>query len=241
MWKGVVIGGLIILILGSLLTVGIALSPTIRTRKVPYEVQIEKTRKVPYEETVIREQPVHSEGDIQVPGGYFVSLPPDGVYISLGKTFVLSWSADGTLNAYIFTELQFEDFKPTGVPRGWEAFGSGKSGTISASIAHSDKYYAVIYNPYLFTNIKLYDGVAKLTWKEKVTKYRTETHYETETRYRIEPRYELWFLAGATSLVGLATTIIGLILKPSQTKSADAHLRRPDKYKSKEGVWVELG
>ena len=140
--------------------------------------------------------------------GYFVTLA-EGVYINPSRTLILSWEADGSLNAYIFTESQFNDFKPLGIPRGWEAFGTGKSGSISASIKNRDRYYAIIYNPYLFTSIKLYYGKAKLTWQETEIIHKTETRCITETRHRTD-------YAGLT--VGLALSIFGAATLLSKIK-----------------------
>ena len=62
---------------------------------MPYTVQ------VPYQTVENKEKIVHSivhsvSGTIS--GGYFLALPPNGIYLNSSKTLKLSWSADGYLS-----------------------------------------------------------------------------------------------------------------------------------------------
>ena len=85
-------------------------------------------------------------------------------YIQGGKSVSLSWEADGTINAHILTETQFNEFKPMGIASRSVASDSGYSGRISAEIRNADRYYFVIYNPIYFTVHKVYSAEAKITW-----------------------------------------------------------------------------
>jgi len=142
-------------------------------------VQVPYIEQVPYQETENREQILHTESGI-ISGGYYFTLPPDGVYISSGKTLKLSWSADGDLRAYILTETQFQDFQDDGIASNYEAYAYAREGTISAHIRHNDRYYTTISRPLFSLSVKLYQAKAILTWQETVTKIRNETRYRTE-------------------------------------------------------------
>jgi len=144
-------------------------------------VQVPYTIQVPYQTTENREQTIATSGEEILSGGHHVPLPSNGISIDSGKTFQLSWSADGNLDAYIFTQTQFNYWKQWGIPSNYEAYSHGKNGLISANIQHSDKYYAVVSNtPILGPSVKLYQAQAILKWQETVTKYRNETQYQTE-------------------------------------------------------------
>ena len=94
-------------------------------------------------------------------------------YIPRGRNATLSWEADGTLNAYIFTEAQFKNF---GVSAGKSGFTSnaftsgyvarrnGYNGSISAEIKNYDRYYFVLGNPDYFATRKVNFAEAKMTW-----------------------------------------------------------------------------
>ncbi|MEM3356268.1 MAG: hypothetical protein QW166_00400 [Candidatus Bathyarchaeia archaeon] len=142
-------------------------------------VQVPYIEQIPYQETENREQTLHTESGI-ISGGYYFTLPPDGVYISSGKTFKLSWSADGDLCAYILTETQFRDFQYDGIASNYEAYMYAREGTISAYIRHNDRYYATVSRPLFSSSVKLYQAQATLIWQETVTKTRNETRYRTE-------------------------------------------------------------
>lgn len=89
-----------------------------------------------------------------------MALPSNGAYVQAGSTLSLSWSADGSLECFILTANQFSNFKPYGIVSEREAYGAGKSGTISANIQNSDTYYAIIRNTFtLGSSVKLYQAV----------------------------------------------------------------------------------
>ncbi len=95
-------------------------------------------------------------------GGGYTTLPSAGEYTQVGRTLTLSWSADGNLEGYIFTENQFNNFKPFGIPSAYEAYFQGASGTISWHVQNSDTYYGVVTNRMVVaSSVKLYQ--AKLT------------------------------------------------------------------------------
>jgi len=96
-------------------------------------------------------------------------------YIQRGKNASLSWEADGTLNAYIFTEAQFNNFSVSAGRSGFtsNAFTSGYvarrdgyNGSISVEIKNYDRYYFVLGNPDYSATRKVYFSEAKITWCE---------------------------------------------------------------------------
>lgn len=103
---------------------------------------------------------VPSSGNI-VTGGAYAYVPLNGTYIQAGRTLILSWSADGNVEGFIFTGNQYNNFKQQlGVASAWIAHGSGVNGAISAYIQDSDTYYAVVRNTFtLGPSVKLYQAV----------------------------------------------------------------------------------
>jgi len=69
-----------------------------------------------------------------------------GVEITAGTTLTLTWSADGSLDGYIFTANQYDYLKAWGVPSGRVANKSGSRGTLSVKIQNDDTYYGVVKN-----------------------------------------------------------------------------------------------
>lgn len=102
---------------------------------------------------------VPSPGNI-VAGGTAAYFPLNGAYVTAGRTLSLSWSADGSLNCFILTQNQYNNFKSNfGLVSSSMASGSGASGTIIANIQNTDWYYAVLYNTSVFESVKLYQAV----------------------------------------------------------------------------------
>ena len=109
------------------------------------------------------EQIIFEVNNIVLSGGYYQALPLNGIYLEKDQTVTLSWSADDNLEGYIFTETQFNNFKPLGIPSGYEAYSTGEDGTISAYIQHNDTYYGVVTNRVtLMPNVKLYEATLTL-------------------------------------------------------------------------------
>ena len=97
-------------------------------------------------------------------------------YIQKGRNVSLSWEADGTLNAYIFTQAQFKSFnvnvdekgmvRGNALASGYVARRNGYNGSISAEIKTSDRYYFVLCNPDYFAARKVKFAEANITWCE---------------------------------------------------------------------------
>ena len=167
-------------------------------------ILVPRTVQVPHQVSVQKEQTLYTESNKIIPSGYYITFPPDGIFVESGKLIKLSWSADGNSYVYILTETQFEDFKWDGIASNWEAFSYGKEGTISANIQRNDKYYAVVSNSPLFGSpIKLYQAQAVLIWQETTTQYRNETEYVSK-----EVNDNLYFYSGILIfIIGLAVLI----------------------------------
>ncbi|RLG97841.1 hypothetical protein DRO19_05225 [Candidatus Bathyarchaeota archaeon] len=200
--------GIVLIVAGLGFSLMHFISPHVRTVLVPYTVQ------VPHQVNVPKEQTLYTKSSETIPGGYYVPLPPDGVYVESGKTIKLSWSADGYLDAYILTETQFEDFKIDGIVSNWEAHSYGKEGIISANIRHNDKYYAVVSNtPLLSSPVKLYQAQVVLVWQETIIQYRNETQYApTEVKDNL---YLYLGLVGSSA--GIAIIIGERLMSKSRT------------------------
>ena len=94
-------------------------------------------------------------------------------YIQKGRNVSLSWKADGTLDAYIFTQAQFKSFnvsvdekgmvRGNALASGYVARRNGYNGTISAEIKTSGWYYFVLCNPDYFATRKVNFAEAKVT------------------------------------------------------------------------------
>jgi hypothetical protein len=111
---------------------------------------------------VISEKIVATADNRLLNGGTYVALPSGGIYLQAGQTLTLSWSADGSLEGYIFTQNQFNNFKPYGAASAYEAYSQGVSRTISWHVQNSDTYYGVVTNRLIpASSVKLYQ--AKLT------------------------------------------------------------------------------
>ena len=102
---------------------------------------------------------VPSPGNI-LNGGSYAYFPLNGAYITSGHTLSLSWQADGSLDCFILTQNQYNNFKPLSIASAWEGHQSGSSGTITAYIQNSDTYYAILRNTFTFgSSVKLYQAV----------------------------------------------------------------------------------
>ena len=74
-------------------------------------------------------------------------LPTNGVYVQAGKTLTFSWSADGGLFGYVFTENQYNNWKQSlETVATYEGYQSGSQGSITVTIQNGDSYCAVLYN-----------------------------------------------------------------------------------------------
>ena len=81
-----------------------------------------------------------------------------GGYVEAGHTLTSSWSADGSLDCFIATENQLNNYKSS-LMLSYLASGSGSSGTISANIQNSDMYYAIVRNTWSTSMpVKLYQA-----------------------------------------------------------------------------------
>lgn len=95
-----------------------------------------------------------------VTSGSYAYFPLNGAYVHAGRTLSLSWSADGNLESFVFTENQYSNFKRLLYASAWIAHGSGTNGTVSAYIQNGDTYYAVVRNTFtLGPSVKLYQAV----------------------------------------------------------------------------------
>jgi len=94
-------------------------------------------------------------------GGTYAYFPATGAFVQAGHTLTLTWSSDGSLDAFILTQNQYNNFKNNfaGYVSGSMASGSGTNGNLQATIQNSDTYYAIIRNTFtLGSPIKLYWG-----------------------------------------------------------------------------------
>jgi hypothetical protein len=201
--------GILLIIVGLILCLMNFITPyTAMRQKV---VQVPYTIQVPYTTTETREEVLYTLNDVYVSGGYYYALPPEGVYVSPGKTLILSWVADGDLDAYILTQTQFSDFKFDGIASNYEAHLYARQGTISAYIRYGDVYYTTLSKLIFTSTVKVYEAQAKLRWEETVTKYRDEIAYRTET-VNEEYNTNLYFY------FGLAIIGVGVILQIRRPK-----------------------
>jgi len=70
-----------------------------------------------------------------------------GVNVQAGRTLSLSWSADGSLNCYIVTANQYNNFVNSNrISISYFQKGVGNQGSISYTIQNSDTYMAVLVN-----------------------------------------------------------------------------------------------
>lgn len=139
-------------------------------------ILVSQTVQVPREVTVQREERIATVGEQVLSGGYYIAVPSGGINIEPGKTFKVSWSADGNLNVYILTETQFEYFKFWGTTFNYEVYYHGKEGTISFEVRHKDRYYGIVSNSVILgPPIKVYGVEAIITWKETVIQLENKT------------------------------------------------------------------
>jgi hypothetical protein len=83
--------------------------------------------------------------------------------IQAGKTINISWSADGDVNVYIFTETRFGNWvgnSATGDGNYVAARTYSSSGTLFYTVADTDTYYLVIKNPSGDQDVKVYSATA---------------------------------------------------------------------------------
>jgi len=70
-----------------------------------------------------------------------------GVNVQTGRTLSLSWSADGSLNCYIVTAHQYNNFVQSNrISIAYFQKGVGSQGSISYTVQNSDTYLAVLVN-----------------------------------------------------------------------------------------------
>jgi len=106
------------------------------------------------------EQRLSRVSNVILSNGSYTTLPSNGIYLQAGQLVTLSWSADGHLDIYLFTETQFDNFKPYLIPSVYENHFSGKGATFSTYITNNDTYYVVIAHLPLSSQstIKLYQA-----------------------------------------------------------------------------------
>lgn len=93
-------------------------------------------------------------------GGSYAYFPLGGASVQAGSILTLSWRADGSLEGFILTENQYDNFKQSGMVSARMAYGSGSSKSISVSISNTDRYYAIVRNTFtLGSSVKLYEAV----------------------------------------------------------------------------------
>lgn len=94
-------------------------------------------------------------------GGTYAYFPASGAFVQAGHTLTLTWSSDGSLDGFILTQNQYNNFKNNfaGYVSGSMASGSGTNGNIQATIQNGDTYYAIVRNTFtLGSPIKLYQA-----------------------------------------------------------------------------------
>jgi hypothetical protein len=81
------------------------------------------------------------------------------LYAAPSKTLTLTWSADGSLDCFILTQNQYNNFVNSGIGyvSSYLAYKAGSSNSISAYIQNGDNYYAVLRGSPLFgPSVNLY-------------------------------------------------------------------------------------
>ena len=82
-----------------------------------------------------------------IPGAQWAYLPLKGADVEAGRTLSLTWSANTSMDCYIFTETQYNDFIQSGIPKTWMAHGADSQGTITTDVLqNSGKYFGVLIN-----------------------------------------------------------------------------------------------
>jgi hypothetical protein len=67
--------------------------------------------------------------------------------ITAGQTFKVTWSSDTSLEAYIFTQEQFNNYSVNFLYQiKYQAKGSGTNGSLTFNVQNSDNYTAVLRN-----------------------------------------------------------------------------------------------
>jgi predicted nucleic acid-binding Zn ribbon protein len=73
------------------------------------------------------------------------SHDPNPYTVAAGKTITISWSADGNVDVYIFTDTNYNYWLLGSYI--CEASTTGSSGTLSYTVVDTDTYYLVVKNP----------------------------------------------------------------------------------------------
>jgi hypothetical protein len=112
------------------------------------------------------EERLSSVSNVILPIGSYTTLPSNGIYLQAGQLVTVSWSADFDLDIYLFTETEFDNFKPYLIPSGYENYFSGKGATFSTYITNNATYYVVIaHGPESSqSTIKLYQATITSQW-----------------------------------------------------------------------------
>ncbi len=142
----------------------------------PHTSAVEASVEVPHQVTVPHESTLRSYSNYVLETNHYSYLNPVGV--SAGQTVKLTWSADASLTAYIFTQNQFNNYNKSGAfGVNYMATGEGRSGTLTYDVKNSDTYTAIIRNAG-----GLIGGSSAQIYEFKLTaiSYPTETQYTTE-------------------------------------------------------------
>ena len=97
-------------------------------------------------------------GPVNIDYGNWQTMGSGGISIQGGTTLTLTWSADGNLDCFIFTENQYNNFKPMGLLSGYMQHEAGSKGTITVTLQNSDTYYVIVRNQATFGLVKLYQA-----------------------------------------------------------------------------------
>ena len=109
--------------------------------------------------TQITQREIGQLSNYMLQGRYFQDWPAT---IQAGETIDISWEADGSLNVWVLTQSQYDYFKVWGITFRYDAFQTGRSGSLVHHVGNTDTYHMIIQNPSLFENIKVYSAVVSV-------------------------------------------------------------------------------
>lgn len=163
------------------------------TVQVPYTVQEPYYVQVPFTTMEDRQQTLGSRSDYTLEGGHYFYWYPN---LDVGRDVVFRVSSSDTLNLYIFTASQYQNFQDTGskTPNEKQLIDT-TYGNLGYHVSSPGVYYFCVLNPHDGflgigkKDVGVYSASVEAFWQEEVTDYRTETRYREVTTNREETRY----------------------------------------------------
>jgi hypothetical protein len=173
-----------------------ALSLTEETQNVPYVTS--STYQVPVTQQVTTTEYGYGISQVTLQCNQYAY---SGWALSPGMNVKVSWSADNTVDVWVFTSSEYDSYVSSGTtnPNVANWGGAPQSSSLSFYVSGADTYYLVLHNPHNgiaclgSSPLAIYSASGQAIYTVQVTTYVTQTQTYTTNRrdsYHPDPHYD---------------------------------------------------